>query len=80
MKKLINLFTEHPNSIGKGYFSHMYQALGFSFQMFVGATACTIHAFLPFLFQTTASTRIKNLYKEIKDIEYKKTGFHDLGV
>lgn len=57
-----HIFTEHPQSVGETYAEHMQTALGFSHHLLVGALACGVHAFLPFLFKTTASRRIVALH------------------
>lgn len=56
------IFTEHPQSVGETYAEHMYTALSFSRELLIGALACGVHAFLPFLFKTTASKRIVILH------------------
>lgn len=55
--KVKDLFLEHPRSIGEGYFEHLFCALRFSFKFALASVVCLMHAFLPFLFQNTA-TRI----------------------
>jgi hypothetical protein len=60
---LRDMFTEHPASVGESYFEHMRAALGFSGRLAAAATACLVHAFLPFLFVRTGSTAIARLYE-----------------
>lgn len=57
-----NPFTEHPASVGEGYFEHMGQAFSFSAAMFVGAFACALHGLLPFLCLKTGSATIRRLH------------------
>lgn len=57
-----NLLTDHPNSVGEGYFEHMGQAMSFAAPLFLAAFACLGHAFLPFLFEKTGSKIITNLH------------------
>ncbi|MCP1676735.1 hypothetical protein J2T57_003908 [Natronocella acetinitrilica] len=64
--KLLNLFTEHPASVGETYSEHMLMALSFAGTLFVATVACLIHAFFPFLFKTTASRRITELKERIE--------------
>lgn len=59
---LRQLFTEHPNSVGETYGEHMASALSFTGPLMVATFACTVHAFLPFLFTSTASSTIRTLY------------------
>ncbi len=48
-------FRSHPASVGETYFSHMRFALGFSSILLLAGLAALIHAFIPPLFETTAS-------------------------
>ena len=59
---LKRLFTEHPASVGESYFAHMRVALSFALPLGLAAGAALVHAFLPFLFHTTASTTVKRLH------------------
>lgn len=59
MKKL---FTDHPSSVGETYFEHMANALRFGAALAVAATACAVHAFLPFFFKTTGSRIIVRVH------------------
>lgn len=57
-----NPFTDHPASVGEGYFEHMGQAFAFSRAMFVASLACAMHGLLPFLFLKTGSSTIQRLH------------------
>ena len=59
---LRELFTEHPNSVEETYTEHMGMAFSFAGRMFLGAIACFIHGFLPFLFVKTGSATIDELH------------------
>ena len=59
---LKRLFTEHPDSVGESYFEHMAVALSFAGPLLAAGGAALVHAFLPFLFLTTASTTVKRLH------------------
>ncbi len=59
---LRELFTEHPNSVEETYAEHMGMAFSFAGRMFLGAIACFIHGFLPFLFVKTGSATIDELH------------------
>jgi len=61
----MNLFTKHPNSIGETYFEHLFFALISGVQLVWGGLACIIHAFLPFLFQTTGSQIAKKIASNV---------------
>ena len=59
---LRELFTEHPNSVDETYAEHMGVAFSFAGRMFLGAVACFIHGFLPFLCVKTGSATIDELH------------------
>jgi len=56
------LFTAHPRSVDESYFEHMAFAGRFSGKLFLAGMAALVHAFLPFLFERTASTMIADMY------------------
>lgn len=56
------LFTDHPDSVGETYLEHMRTALSFAGPLAKAAGAALVHAFLPFLFTTTASRTVKALH------------------
>jgi hypothetical protein len=51
---MANPFTAHPASVGETYAEHLWFALRFGARMTAGGLAALVHAFLPFLFVTTA--------------------------
>jgi hypothetical protein len=59
---LKRLFTEHPDAVGESYTEHMHVALSFSGPLLLAGFAALIHAFLPFLCTTTASSTVKRLH------------------
>ena len=61
--RLARLFTSHPAAVGESYFGHMAFAAWFSSRLFMAAGAALIHAFLPFLFDSTASRIVRELYE-----------------
>ena len=58
-----SLFTRHPASVGESYFGHMTFAAWFASRLFAAGGAALVHAFLPFLFETTASRIIRELHE-----------------
>jgi len=62
---LRRLFTAHPDAVGESYVEHMRVALSFAAPLAVAAGAALVHAFLPFLCETTASRTVKALYARI---------------
>ncbi len=57
-----NPFTQHPTTVGEGYFEHMGQAFSFAGAMALGALACAAHGVFPFLCLKTGSTTIRRLH------------------
>ena len=55
-------FQQHPRDVGETYREHFRHALGFASRLFVAAGACLVHAIAPFLFTSTGSTIVSNLY------------------
>ncbi|MFK0685579.1 DUF6356 family protein [Ochrobactrum sp. BD67] len=61
--RITRLFTDHPSSVDETYFEHMLFASRFSAKLLGAALAALIHAILPFLFEKTASTIVRQLYE-----------------
>jgi len=61
--RITRIFTDHPESVGESYLEHMAFAGWFSSRLAMAAGAALVHAFLPFLFQTTASRIVRQLYE-----------------
>ncbi len=59
------LFTAHPDAVGESYAEHFAAASGYSLRLFKAGGAAFIHAFLPFLFEKTASNAIKAMYADM---------------
>ena len=59
---ILSVFTRHPASVGESYFGHMAFAATFAFWLLMAAGAAIVHAVLPFMFETTASSIIRRLY------------------
>ena len=81
MKRILKLFTHHPNSINETYFGHMSQAFYFGFKMIISGLAALIHAVFPFIFEATASNSAREIIREIDqraESDVNKAQFHDL--
>ena len=63
--RILDKFQQHPSDVGETYWEHFCHAFGFALRLFVAAGACLVHAILPFLFTTTGSAMIKNLYSRM---------------
>ena len=59
-------FNEHPNLINETYGQHFCYAIRTAFKLIGIAFVLSIHAFFPFLFQTTASRMLKKINEEIQ--------------
>jgi hypothetical protein len=74
----INIFIKHPEEVGMTYSQHMRFALMLFRKTFAASMASFVHAFFPFLFTTTASNTVFELYgilkfrlkEECKDLEH----------
>ncbi|MEQ6248020.1 DUF6356 family protein [Sulfitobacter sp. HNIBRBA3233] len=56
------IFLEHPASVDESFLEHMAFAGKFSGKLFLAGGAALVHAFIPCLFEKTASTIIAELY------------------
>lgn len=66
MQTLTRLFNDHPASVDETYGQHMRFAIGFAGSLFAAAGAAFVHAFLPFLFEKTASAKVAELYQRTR--------------
>jgi hypothetical protein len=66
MRKLIDLFTKHPGSVGETYFQHFRIAIKYGFTLLILVPVVFIHALLPFIFQDTASSVLKKMIGHIE--------------
>jgi hypothetical protein len=65
MSKARNPFTDHPHAVGESYFGHLRAASGYSLRLFAAGAAALVHALLPFLFERTASTLIRQMHADM---------------
>lgn len=61
------LFVAHPRSVNEDYFAHACFALRFSLLLFRAGFAALVHAVVPALFETSASSTIKKLHQEMSE-------------
>ncbi|OLO08702.1 hypothetical protein BTW08_05105 [Salinicola sp. MH3R3-1] len=64
--RLTRLFTDHPASVEESYFEHLRFAGAFAGQLLLAGLAASIHAVLPFLFESTASRIITQLHTRLQ--------------
>jgi hypothetical protein len=51
----------HLGELKENYFKHFFEALLISLSLIAAATACLIHAIIPFAFKKTASTIMRKI-------------------
>ena len=71
-----DLFQAHPASVNETYIEHLKAALFFACNLLIAAIVVTVHAFLPFLFEKTASDIIHKLYDKMT---LSRNGFKKVG-
>ncbi|MDW3184184.1 DUF6356 family protein [Roseobacter sp.] len=59
------IFLSHPATVDETFFQHMLFALRFALSLFAAAGAALVHAFVPCLFEKTASRIITQLHVRI---------------
>ena len=62
---IIDVFTEHPKTVGESWARHARFALSASGLLARAALAAAIHAVVPALFETTASCTVDKLHARI---------------
>ncbi|MBL6078234.1 hypothetical protein JMJ56_09480 [Belnapia sp. T18] len=58
-------FTQHPASVNETYLEHMATAGSFGWRMLTASLACFAHALVPFAFEKTGSTAIRELHERM---------------
>jgi len=64
---------KHLQKVNENYFKHMVEAWAISIVFVLSGLICLIHSFFPFIFQTTASTMVKNIINRTD----KRQGNHE---
>ena len=64
-KTIDRLFLAHPRTVDESYFAHMRFALSISARLLAAGLAALVHAFVPCLFETTASRIVRAIYARI---------------
>ena len=59
---MLQSFTAHPASVDESYLQHLAAACGFGGRMLLGALACFVHGFFPWLCLTRGSDTIRGLH------------------
>ena len=55
----------HLKDMKENYFVHLFEALNIVLHLLKASIACLIHAFVPFIFKTTASSTIKKVIERV---------------
>jgi hypothetical protein len=63
--RLKSAFTHHPDAVGESYGQHFGHAMSYAGRMAVASFCAATHALLPFLFEKTASTMIRQMVAEM---------------
>ena len=58
---MIKNSKEHLKNSNENYFEHLSMAIQISFQLFLAAFMLLIHAIIPSIFSTSASSKIRKL-------------------
>lgn len=61
------IFLAHPATVDETFFQHMRFALCFATRLLAAGCAALIHAFVPCLFEKTASNVIAELHERTKN-------------
>ena len=65
MNKWLDMFREHPASVGETYVEHLGVATSFGLSLIRAGLACLIHAVLPFLFTAYGRSTIADLHRRM---------------
>ncbi|MDB9797435.1 DUF6356 family protein [Pseudomonadales bacterium] len=59
------IFLDHPRSLDENFYHHMVCALSFALALLLAGVAVLVHAFIPCMFQKTASSIITKLHERM---------------
>jgi hypothetical protein len=65
MEKILQLFKDHPESVGESYFQHMSASFSFAVPLLSAAIAAFIHGLFPFFFVRTGSRIVTRLQERM---------------
>ena len=58
-------FIDHPATVNETYLQHLAMAFGFGGRMLLGALACFVHGFFPWLCLSRASDTVRSLHRRM---------------
>jgi hypothetical protein len=70
---LKSMFVDHPESVGESYWQHFGVAFGFALTLIGAGLAALVHALVPGLCKTTASSTIRRLHGRITARDHQPT-------
>ena len=62
---LYSIFIKHPEEQNMNYFEHLKHAFFYGIDSLCCSIIFVVHGFIPFLFETTGSTMVKNLHDRL---------------
>jgi Family of unknown function (DUF6356) len=71
------IFLAHPRHVNEGFGEHFFAASSFGLILIRAGLACLLHACIPSLCLTTASTAVRRLHEELV-LHRRKPGHADL--
>lgn len=74
MQQILKDFHDHPESVGETYSQHWRSAMGFALALSLSALACVLHAFVPGLCKSSASSTVRDLYKRMVSHRHRQVG------
>ena len=60
-------FIDHPASVDESYWQHLRFAMRFAFRLLAAGGAAVVHAFIPALFETTASRMVNSICQDLNN-------------
>ena len=66
-ERLGTMFLDHPRSVGESYLEHAAFAGRFATRLLAAGMAALVHAFVPALFEKTASRIVAELYQQTRN-------------
>lgn len=61
-----HIFLDHPAAVNESFGAHFRVAMGFSLSLFAAAGAALVHAFLPCVFEKTASRLVGQIHARLE--------------
>ena len=58
-------FVDHPATVDETYWQHLKFAMRFAVRLLAAGGAAIVHAFIPALFETTASRMVNSIYQDL---------------